>query len=48
MAPHLKINFMVYGLTAESFMLLSQFAQYFGFNELNGCTKRSLSQRVTL
>jgi len=39
MAPHLKINFVVYRLTVESFMLLSQFAQYFSFNELNGCTR---------
>jgi len=27
MAPHLKINFMVYRMTVENFMLLSQFAQ---------------------
>jgi len=35
MAPHLKINFVVYRLTVENFMRLSQFAQFFSFTELN-------------
>ena len=40
MTPHLKINFMVYRWTVENFMLLSQFAQFFNFTELNGYTIR--------
>jgi len=35
MAPYLKINFVVYRLTVENFMLLSQFAQFFSFTEFN-------------
>jgi len=32
-APHLKINCMVYRLTVENFMHLSQFAQFLNFKE---------------
>ena len=45
MVPHLKINFMIYRLTVESFMLLSQFAKYLSFNHLNGCTVRNTAER---
>jgi len=39
MAPYLKIIYMVCRLTVEKFMLLSQFAQFFNFTELNVYTK---------
>jgi len=35
MAPHLKVNFIVYRLSVENFILISQFAQFFNFAELN-------------
>jgi len=48
MAPHLKTNFVVYRLTAEeNLMLLSQFAQFFNFTELNCYTVLLRISRLT-